>query len=75
MASAARSESLSSYLRQMAVVAIELGGTITGEHGIGVAKKDLLPLEQAPAVLALQRRLKQVFDPDGFLNPGKFLPE
>src|SRR5215469_2342330 len=62
-------------LRQMAVVAIELGGTITGEHGIGVAKKDLLSLEQTPAVLALQRRLKQVFDPDGFLNPGKFLPE
>ena len=36
-------------LRQMAVVAIELGGTITGEHGIGIAKRDLLPLEQAPA--------------------------
>jgi glycolate oxidase len=59
----------------MAVVAIELGGTITGEHGIGVAKKDLLPLEQAPAVLALQRKLKQVFDPEGLLNPGKFLPD
>jgi len=56
-------------------VAIELGGTITGEHGIGLAKKDLLPLEQAPAVLALQRKLKQVFDPEGFLNPGKFLPD
>ena len=62
-------------LRQMAVVAIELGGTITGEHGIGVAKKDLLSLEQGPAVLALQRKLKQVFDPEGLLNPGKFLPD
>ena len=60
-------------LRQMAVVAIEVGGTITGEHGIGVAKNDLLPLEQSPAVLALQRKLKALFDPDGFLNPGKFL--
>ena len=62
-------------LRQMAVVAIELGGTITGEHGIGIAKRDLLPLEQSAGVLALQRKLKQVFDPDGFLNPGKFLPD
>ena len=51
------------------------GGTITGEHGIGVAKKELLPLEQGPAVLALQRKLKQVFDPEGLLNPGKFLPD
>jgi glycolate oxidase len=59
----------------MAVVAIELGGTITGEHGIGVAKKDLLPLEQAPAVLTLQRKLKEVFDPSGLLNPGKVLPD
>ncbi len=59
----------------MAVVAIELGGTITGEHGIGLAKRDLLPLEQSPGVLALQRKLKQVFDPEGFLNPGKFLPD
>jgi glycolate oxidase len=56
-------------------LAIALGGTITGEHGIGVAKKDLLPLEQAPPVLALQRKLKQLFDPEGLLNPGKFLPD
>ncbi len=59
----------------MAGVAIELGGTITGEHGVGLAKRDLLPLEQSAWVLALQRRLKAVFDPDGFFNPGKFLPD
>ena len=59
----------------MAVVAIELGGTITGEHGIGHRQAGPPPLEQSPGVLALQRKLKQVFDPEGFLNPGKFLPD
>ncbi|HSN15853.1 MAG TPA: FAD-linked oxidase C-terminal domain-containing protein [Anaeromyxobacteraceae bacterium] len=51
--------------------AVDLGGTITGEHGVGLAKRDFLPLEQAADLLALQRRLKGVFDPLGILNPGK----
>jgi len=55
--------------------AVELGGTITGEHGVGVAKRAFLPLEQSAELLALQRRLKGVFDPLGIMNPGKiFLP-
>ena len=58
-------------LRQMAELAISVGGTITGEHGVGLAKRDLLPLEQSAAVLQLQRQLKAVFDPQGLLNPGK----
>ncbi len=57
------------------VAALELGGTITGEHGVGLAKRRFLPLEQPPELLALQRRLKALFDPKGILNPGKiFLP-
>jgi glycolate oxidase len=55
--------------------AVELGGTITGEHGVGLAKRDFLPWEQGPALIALQRRLKAVFDPLGILNPGKIFPE
>jgi glycolate oxidase len=51
--------------------AVELGGTITGEHGVGLAKRDFLPLEQGAELLELQRRLKAVFDPLGILNPGK----
>jgi glycolate oxidase len=51
--------------------AVELGGTITGEHGVGLAKRDFLPLEQSAELLELQRRLKAVFDPLGILNPGK----
>jgi glycolate oxidase len=54
--------------------AIELGGTITGEHGVGLAKRDFLALEQGAEVVALQRRLKAVFDPLGILNPGKIFP-
>jgi glycolate oxidase len=53
---------------------IEMGGTITGEHGVGVAKMPYLALEQGPGVLDLQRRIKSTFDPAGILNPGKFLP-
>jgi glycolate oxidase len=62
-------------IHRMATLAIELGGTITGEHGVGLAKRDLLPLEQSAGVLALQRRLKNVIDPDGFLNPGKMFQD
>lgn len=51
--------------------AVALGGTITGEHGVGLAKKRFLPLVTGPVGLAAHRRLKQVFDPDGILNPGK----
>jgi glycolate oxidase len=58
-------------LRRMAELAVAAGGTITGEHGVGLAKRDLLPLEQSPAVLQLQRQLKALFDPKGLLNPGK----
>ena len=54
--------------------AIDLGGTITGEHGVGLAKRAFLAREQRPEVIALQRRLKHAFDPDDLLNPGKILP-
>ncbi len=53
---------------------IELGGTLSGEHGIGVLKAPYLHLEQSEGLMALQRRLKSVFDPYGLLNPGKVLP-
>lgn len=53
---------------------IELGGTLSGEHGIGVLKAPFLPLEQSPDLIALQRDLKRVFDPEGLLNPGKIFP-
>jgi glycolate oxidase len=54
------------------VVALE--GSITGEHGIGFAKKRYLDLELTPETIALMKRVKAAFDPAGILNPGKIFP-
>ena len=51
--------------------AIRLGGTITGEHGVGVAKKDFMPKFLGDASLRVHRELRKVLDPLGILNPGK----
>lgn len=56
-----------------AVVALD--GTLSGEHGIGLAKRDFLPRALDPVALGLMRAIKDQFDPDGILNPGKVLPE
>jgi glycolate oxidase len=53
---------------------VALRGTLSGEHGIGVLKAPYLPLEQSPALIALQTRIKAAFDPKGLLNPGKIFP-
>ena len=55
-------------------VALRLGGTVTGEHGIGLLKRDALGQELDEPARALQQQLKNVFDPRGILNPGKSLP-
>lgn len=52
---------------------LRLGGTITGEHGIGTLKASWLETELGPVGLELQRRIKRAFDPDNLLNPGKVL--
>jgi glycolate oxidase len=49
-------------------------GVITGEHGIGLARKKWWPLATSPAVRALHQKIKKTLDPLGILNPGKFLP-
>jgi glycolate oxidase len=51
--------------------AVNLGGTITGEHGVGLAKKAFLPKAIGDASLDVMRRLKRTLDPDNILNPGK----
>lgn len=53
---------------------LALGGTLSGEHGIGLDKRDWLPAAVGEPALALMRQLKSVFDPAGILNPGKVLP-
>ena len=53
---------------------VEVGGVLTGEHGVGVEKRDLMPAMFTDGELAQQRSLKAAFDPDGLLNPGKVFP-
>ncbi len=55
--------------------AIELGGTVTAEHGIGVARRDYLELQRGPGAVAMMWAIKTALDPLGILNPGKVLPE
>ena len=57
----------------MAEQAIALGGTCTGEHGVGVGKKDLLRLEMGAGTIGVMRRVKDMMDPNDILNPGKVL--
>lgn len=62
---------LGAALDRSIAVALAMGGTITGEHGIGQYKLRWLGLEQKEPVRELQRRIKELFDPAGILNPGK----
>ncbi|MCL6620210.1 MAG: FAD-binding protein [Thermomonas hydrothermalis] len=55
-------------------LALALGGTLSGEHGIGLSKRDFMARAYDPATLAAMHAIKQAFDPDGILNPGKLLP-
>jgi glycolate oxidase subunit GlcD len=52
-------------------MAVELGGTVTGEHGIGWLKRGRLGQQWSPAAVALHKRVKAAFDPKGLFNPGK----
>jgi glycolate oxidase len=54
---------------------VEVGGVLTGEHGVGVEKRDLMGVMFSADDLAQQQRLKCAFDPDGLLNPGKVFPQ
>ncbi|SHO48647.1 FAD-binding oxidoreductase [Desulfopila aestuarii] len=53
---------------------ISIGGTLSGEHGIGTAKSKFLPLELNPATIRAMKGIKQLFDPLNILNPGKIFP-
>lgn len=55
--------------------AIELGGTSTGEHGVGLGKQKYMELEHGPGALTVMRQIKHLLDPSGILNPGKVLGE
>jgi glycolate oxidase len=53
---------------------VEVGGCLTGEHGVGIEKRDLLTYQYAPDDLDIQMAVKDVFDPEWLLNPAKVFP-
>ena len=61
-------------LDELFAATLALGGQLSGEHGIGLAKRAYMARALEPATLQAMRAIKQVFDPDGILNPGKLLP-
>jgi glycolate oxidase len=56
---------------EISIKAVELGGTLTGEHGIGIAKREILPLELGEAAMEITKNIKMAFDPLNILNPDK----
>jgi glycolate oxidase len=61
-------------IEEIFTLTVSLGGTISGEHGIGYSQKKYLPIAFSEAEIDLMKRLKKAFDPKGILNPGKIFP-
>jgi len=62
-------------IRLMIEKGIELGGTVSGEHGIGLHKSQYLEKELGKVQIELMKRIKYAFDPKGIMNPGKIWTE
>jgi len=60
--------------RRIFELAIEMGGTISGEHGIGIMKQEFLPMALEPPLIAAMKAIKAALDPNNILNPGKIFP-
>jgi D-lactate dehydrogenase (cytochrome) len=67
-------ERINEITQRLVAKALELGGTATGEHGIGLGKRKYMVAEHGSS-LEWMRRVKSLFDPNGILNPGKIFPE
>jgi len=66
-------EKIENASKEIFASSIALGGTLTGEHGLGLAKKPYIPLEISPAEIQVWKEIKRSFDPNGIMNPGKFV--
>jgi len=62
-------------IRELFKKVVELGGTLSGEHGIGLVQKNYMDIAFSEVSLNLMKGIKKVFDPKGILNPGKIFPE
>ncbi len=66
---------LDTAIREVFELTVSLGGTISGEHGIGYSQKSYLPIALSPAEFTLMKSIKKTFDPNNILNPGKIFLE
>jgi D-lactate dehydrogenase (cytochrome) len=73
--SEAEQAALAGFVERMVTRAQEAGGTCTGEHGVGIGKREALLAQAGPEAVATMRALKHALDPRGILNPGKVLPD
>jgi len=72
---AAWNDTISRAIRELFQEVVRLGGTLSGEHGIGYVQKNYMDLACSPAQLAVMRGIKDALDPKGILNPGKIFPD
>jgi glycolate oxidase len=68
-------EKLPLGIREIFELTVSLKGTLSGEHGIGLVQKNYMDIAFNPVQLQLLKGIKQVFDPNGILNPGKIFPD
>ena len=66
---------LTAAIRELFSEVVRLGGTLSGEHGIGYVQKNFMDLACSPQQLAMMKGIKAVLDPKGILNPGKIFPD
>ena len=69
------SSTLTAAIRELFAEVVRLGGTLSGEHGIGCVQKNFMDLACSPQQLAVMKGIKDVLDPKGILNPGKIFPD
>lgn len=62
-------------IREIFELTVKLGGTLSGEHGIGLVQREYMPLKYSEVHFNLMRGIKNAFDPKGILNPGKMIPD
>ena len=74
-ADVAQSQRAKAALARVFALTLSLGGTLSGEHGIGLSKREFMVQALGAPTLAMMRAIKIAFDPDGILNPGKLLPD
>jgi glycolate oxidase len=66
---------LKTAIREIFALTVRLGGTLSGEHGIGLVQKEYMDIAFNPIQLGLMRSIKNIFDPNGIMNPGKIFPD